>query len=156
MNNHIKILSKPEKTKIEKEMQKQFGIKYIPGLLFKTGTERIFLYQGSLKVKEIFDLANIIPLERIGVYFAKFQGPDIRLSIEGTHALKDQIKKNIFEIDEKQIDSWMHGSELNIATGKKGFLAIRYKNDFLGTGKASAEKITNFIPKSRRLKNKQS
>jgi len=31
---------------------------------------------------------------------------------------------------------------------------MKYENDMLGTGKASEEKITNFIPKSRRLKDK--
>ena len=35
---------------------------------------------------------------------------------------------------------------------KHGFLAMKQKDDFLGTGKASAEKIGNFIPKNRRLK----
>jgi NOL1/NOP2/fmu family ribosome biogenesis protein len=34
----------------------------------------------------------------------------------------------------------------------KGIVAIRYKEDFLGCGKASESKISNFIPKSRRLK----
>ncbi len=36
----------------------------------------------------------------------------------------------------------------------KGFVVIKnsLKGDFLGTGKASAQKITNFIPKGRRLK----
>jgi len=48
----------------------------------------------------------------------------------------------------------MQGSELQITTGKKGYIIIKYKNDFLGTGKASENKITNFIPKNRRLKYK--
>jgi len=48
----------------------------------------------------------------------------------------------------------MSGNELNIKIGGKDFLVMKYKNNFLGTGKASENKITNFIPKSRRLKNK--
>jgi len=32
---------------------------------------------------------------------------------------------------------------------------MKYKNDFLGTGKASENKIGNFIPKNRRLKHKE-
>jgi len=46
----------------------------------------------------------------------------------------------------------MKGNELEIKTGKKGFLIMKYKNNFLGCGKASELKIGNFIPKSRRLK----
>ena len=48
----------------------------------------------------------------------------------------------------------MKGSELNLKSGMKGFVIIKYKNEFLGTGKASEEKISNFIPKNRRLKEK--
>ncbi len=42
--------------------------------------------------------------------------------------------------------------KLGALTKPKGFVVIKFKNDFLGCGKASAEKITNFIPKNRRLK----
>ncbi len=35
-----------------------------------------------------------------------------------------------------------------------GFVVIKYKSDFLGTGKASENKISNFIPKNRRLREK--
>jgi NOL1/NOP2/fmu family ribosome biogenesis protein len=73
--------------------------------------------------------------------------------MEGTQLLKEQITRNIFEIEnEKDLEIWMHGSELNIKTGMSGFIVIKYKNDFLGCGKASENKIGNFIPKSRRLK----
>jgi len=44
------------------------------------------------------------------------------------------------------------GRELNIKTGKRDFLIIKHGDDFLGTGKVSEEKIGNFIPKNRRLK----
>jgi NOL1/NOP2/fmu family ribosome biogenesis protein len=90
----------------------------------------------------------------VGDYFAKEQGYELRLSIEGTHLLKEQITKNIFELNQEQKEQWMHGHDLQIKTGKKGFFIIKYENDFLGTGKLSEEKISNFIPKNRRLKEK--
>jgi NOL1/NOP2/fmu family ribosome biogenesis protein len=74
------------------------------------------------------------------------------LSIEGSQLLKNQITKNIFELDEKQAEQWMLGNEINIKTDKRGFFIMKFKEDFLGTGKISAEKISNFVPKSRRLK----
>ncbi len=150
----LHILKPKEKKQIERQLNEQFGIKKVPGIIIKTGTERLFLFQGNLDKKEILDLEKTIPIERIGVYFAKFQANKIRLSIEGVHILKDQITKNIFELDEKQTQQWMSGNELNIKIGGKDFLVMKYKNNFLGTGKASENKITNFIPKSRRLKNK--
>lgn len=45
------------------------------------------------------------------------------------------------------------GSRVTL-TKPHGFVVIKFKDDFLGCGKSSAEKITNFIPKSRRLKEK--
>ena len=154
--NPLKILNKNEKKEIEKELEEQFGIRNIPGLILRRGEERLFLFSGSFDKKEIKNLEKIVPVERIGVYFAKLMDGKVKLSIEGTHALKNQIKKNIFELEENQVENWMKGQELLVKTGKRGFLVMKYKNDFLGTGKASEEKIGNFIPKSRRLKNRSS
>ena len=149
---NLKILSIKEKKKIEESLKLQFGINEISGLLIKRGEERIFLFQGNLSPKQISELDRKIPLERVGIYFAKLIRDEPKLSIEGAQILKDQIKKNIFELDKEQSEQWMSGQELNIKTGKKGFIILKYKDDLLGCGNASEEKITNFIPKSRRLK----
>ncbi len=148
----LKILKINEKKKIEKSLQEQFEITEIKGLLVKRGEERLFLFQGNLSPKEITELEKTIPLERIGIYFAKIIRDEPKLSIEGVQVLKNQIKNNIFELNKEQTEQWMTGQELNIKTGKKGFIIMRYNDDLLGCGNASEEKITNFIPKSRRLK----
>ncbi len=150
----LKILNKNQKTEIKNKLNKQFGINEIQGIIVKRGAERLFFFQGSFDKKQIKKLESTVPIERVGVYFGKIQVDEMRLSIEGVHLLKNQIKKNIFELDKKQTEQWMKGQELNIKTGKKRFLIMKYKDDFLGCGKASAEKISNFIPKSRRLKEK--
>lgn len=150
----IKIFNKNEKQELTAKLRKQFGIKEIPGIIIMRGKERIFLFSGDFKGRDIRKLEKLTFIERLGVYFAKMDERDktIRLSIEGTQILKDQIKENIFELSDDLVEKWMKGQELNIKTGKKGFLIMKYKNDFLGTGKASEEKITNFIPKNRRLR----
>lgn len=153
---NLKILKKSEKREIENQLKGRFGIQEIPGTLIMKGKERLFLFSGNFDKKEIRKLENILWIERIGVYFAKFVDGTVKLSIEGVHFLKSQIKKNIFELEETQVEDWMKGQDLQIKTGKKGFLAMKYKDDFFGTGKASEEKIGNFIPKSRRLKNRSS
>jgi len=149
----FKILSRNEKEELVDKLRAQFGIKKLGGLIMGRGTERLFLYQGDLSPKEIMELEHArVNIERCGVYFAKLERDEIRLSIEGVHVLKDQIKKNIFELDEEQARRWMEGSELNIQSGMRGFVVMKHKDYFLGCGKASAEKIGNFIPKNRRLK----
>ncbi len=152
--NFLKILSKNEKREIEAKLKEQFGIEKVPGLILRRGREKLFLFSGSFNEKQIKSLEKEIIIERIGFYFAKIVEDKIRLSIEGVWVLKDQIKKNIFLLDSKQAEEWMKGHELQIKTGKRGFLIMKHKDEFLGTGKASEEKIGNFIPKSRRLKEK--
>ena len=154
--NKLKILNKNEKEEIIERLNKQFGIEKVEGIILKRGTERLFLYNGNLSAKQIEKLEKAVTIERVGVYFAKLIPGEnkIRLSIEGTQLLKNQIKKNIFELKDEQVEQWMKGQELNIRVEQQGFLVIKYKENFLGCGKASAEKISNFIPKSRRLKEK--
>ena len=156
--NRLKILSIKEKKNIEEKLKAKYGVSRIPGILLMKGQEKVFLYSGSLSPREIKKLEGNIIIERIGVYFAKIviDGGEekIRLSIEGSHILKDQISKNIFELTKEQSEDWMMGRQLDIVSGKFGFLIMKYGNDFFGTGKASKEKIGNFIPKSRRLKNR--
>jgi len=150
----IKILNQKEKQKIINKLNLQFGIKEISGLLLQKDLERIFLFQGEFDKKQIKNLEYIIPIEKIGIYFAKEIRNEIILSFEGTQILKSQITKNIFELNKEQMQDWMQGKELNVKTGKKGFLIMKYKNDFLGCGKASELKIGNLISKTRRLKSK--
>ncbi len=150
----LKILNKREQKEIEEKLNKQFGIKNVPGIIAIRGKERLFLFSGSLNKRNIKELEKIVIIERLGIYFAKFVEDSVKLSIEGTQILKDQIKENVFELSKNQVEEWMKGQDLQIKTGKRGFLAIKYKEDFLGCGKASVEKIGNFIPKNRRLKNR--
>lgn len=153
--NRLKILNKNEKREIENKLRKQFGIDEVKGIIVRRGEERLFLFSGSFNERQIKKLEDLVTIERIGVYFASMFGGEIRLSIEGSQILKEQVKQNIFELNKEQAEEWMMGRELLIKTGKREFLIMKYKDDFLGTGKASEEKIGNFIPKSRRLKNKE-
>lgn len=152
---NLKILNKNETEEIFQKLETQFGIKKIPGILLMKGKERIFLFQGEANEKEIKKFDLIANIERAGIYIGKIFEPtdEIRLSIEGTQIFKDQITKKIFEIkSQKDYETWMNGQELQIKTGLRGIIVIKYNDEFLGCGKASEEKIGNFIPKNRRLK----
>jgi len=153
----LKFFNKQEKEKFIKKLNEQFGIEDLPFDIAKLGKERIIVFSGNISEKEILELDRVARIEGVGVYFAKIdeKTQDLRLSIEGVQLIQSQITKNIFELEEKQAEQWMMGQEINITTGKKGFFIMKYKDDFLGTGKISAEKISNFIPKSRRLKYKE-
>lgn len=150
----IKIFSQSEKQRILNKLNEQFGINELSGTITMLGSERIFLFQGDFTEKQIQKLSNTIPIERTGFYFAKEQNDAIRLSLDAAHLLKEQITKNIFELNQEQAEQWLHGNELNIETNLRGFIILKYKEDLIGTGRASENKITNFIPKNRRLRSK--
>ena len=150
--NFLKIFNANRKQEVVEKLKSQFGVKEVEGVFVMRGSERLFLFQGDFGKAQIQGLERTVPIERVGVYFGKVINDEIRLSIEGVHVLKNQITKNIFELDKEQAEQWMKGQELDIQTGKRGFLIMKYGEDFLGCGKASELKIGNFIPKSRRLK----
>jgi len=110
--SYLKILTEKEKHEIVQKLNKRFGIKEIPGVITMHGKERLFLFQGDLNEKEIKELEQNVPIERAGIYFAKLIGNEVKLSIDGVQVLKDQITKNILEINEKQAQQWMMGREL--------------------------------------------
>ncbi|MBR9702083.1 hypothetical protein GOV13_04120 [Candidatus Pacearchaeota archaeon] len=150
----LKIFNRKETKRIVDKLNRQFGVEEIQGIFIQMGKERLFLFQGSFSRKEIIELSQISQMERVGVYFGKEIKDEVRLSMEGAQLLKDQITKNIFELNSEQAEQWMKGQELLIETGKKDFLVMKYNDNFLGCGKASEKKIGNYIPKNRRLKEK--
>ena len=150
----IKVFNKKEKQQILKMLNGQFGVEEISGLVLQRGEGRLFLFQGDFEPRQFVEFETKLWLERAGVYFGKIEKDGIRLSIEGTQVLKEQISKNLFELNAEQAEKWMTGEELLIKAGQKGFIIMKCGEDFLGTGKASEEKIGNYIPKNRRLKSK--
>lgn len=151
----LKFFNEREKESLLRLLNQQFGITEIPWTIAKLGKERIIVFSGKLSGREVLNIDRIAHIEGVGLYFAKEQIDGIRLSIEGSQLLKDQITKNIFELDEKQAEQWMLGQELNIKINKRGFFVMKFKDDFLGTGKISENKISNFVPKQRRLKSRE-
>ncbi len=151
----IKFFNQNERERILRQLEQQFGIKELPFELARLGKERIILFSGNISGREILNLDEVAHIEGVGLYFGKEEMSGIRLSIEGSQLLGKQITKNIFNLGEKEAEQWMLGQDLQIETGKKGFFIMKFKEDFLGTGKISEQKISNFVPKNRRLKSKE-
>jgi len=148
----IKVLNSKEKHRIIEKLKERFGIKSIPYIIVQSGKERLRIASINLSTDEIKKLSQIANIELIGLYFATLVNDEIRLSIDATHLLKSQINKNILEISEKEKEEWLKGRDLQKGNVERGFVVIRYKEDLLGTGKLSEEKIGNFLPKERRVK----
>ena len=158
----IQILDKTKKKKLISGLE-EFGINKIQELLIRTGKERIRAYSGNLSKEEIMDLWRILPIEGIGLYIAKEiidkdGKKEIRLSIDGLHLLKDQIKNNIITLNEKQEKEWFKSNKIDFERQSKlkGFVAVKSSDekDFIGFGKISQDQknLFGFLPKERRRK----
>ncbi len=139
-----------EKKRIIEQLNEQFGIEKIPYLLIKSGEEKVRAFSGHLSKEEIMQLANITNIESIGLYIIKKE-ENLRLTLDAVHLFKNQIMKNILEINESQLHDWLRGRDLEIQA-EKGNVIIKYNEDIIGFGKSTGQKILNYIPKERRLK----
>lgn len=148
----MKPLTSSDKKKILVQLNEQFGIKELPYLLIQFGKEKFRLYSGNLSKEELSILDKNLRIENIGLYFAKQEDIGIRLTLDGTQILKKQIIKNILKINNEETDEWMKGNELYIKSDN-AWKILENNNEFLGCGKSTGEKITNFIPKERRIRN---
>jgi NOL1/NOP2/fmu family ribosome biogenesis protein len=147
----MKPLTSTDKKRILEQLNEQYGISELPYLIIQFGKEKLRLYTGNLSKEELYHLDNEARIETIGLYFAKFENEGIRLTIDGTQILKHQITKNILELDDKKADEWLRGNDLDIKE-ERGWKVLKHKNELLGCGKSTGERITNFMPKERRIK----
>jgi len=147
----MKIIHKSEKRKILNQLQERFGISKLPYLLLRFGKEKIRIYSGNLSSQELSLLDNNLRIENIGLYFAKQQIDGIRLTLDGIQIFKSQISKNILELTDKQAEDWFKGQDLDIKIDNN-FKILKHNNEFIGCGKSTGERITNFMPKERRVK----
>lgn len=154
----IDFIKKAEKREIIEQLSQQFGISEIPFLLLRSGKERIRAYSGSLSKDEILEFNKTVNIEAIGLYFAR-QSPErenteIRLSTDAIHLLREQINKGIIELNREQTEDWFRGKDIFIENKSlKGFVILKNKDNFVGCGKIAQDRILNFLPKERRIKN---
>ncbi len=146
-----RFIKSSEKKRILSQLNEQFGIEKLPYLLIESGKEKIRAFSGSLSKEEILQISRLTNIEQIGIYLLKKEDTP-RLSMDATHLLKSQIIKNIIEITEPQLNDWLHGRDLSIPS-QKGDVMIKYKEDLIGFGRSNGQKLFNYMPKDRRLKN---
>ena len=144
----LKPLSNKEKKLLLKQLQDQFNFSGdLNYNFFINPDKKIFLFNRSLEV----DFSKI-RVNSLGMYFASIK-EELRLSIEGSQIIGPFSKKNILDVNDSQLSDWIHGRDIETGKEFQGFVLIKNKSDFYGTGKYKQGKILNFIPKERRLKN---
>ena len=147
---NIQFIKSPEKRKIVKELEEQYGITELPYLFLQAGKDKIRGFSGHLSKDEIFSLAKLANIELIGLYLLKKE-QDWRINFDALPLIKKQINKNIFPIDDQQFQKWIRGNDIE-AQAQKGTLIIQYNKDFVGSGKSNGQVIFNYVPKERRIR----
>jgi len=146
---NLKILNKKEITRILDKIKEQYNIENLDlnyGFL-QNREGKLFIISKDIKKINLEKLR----INNLGLYIAKLDR-DLRLTIEGSQLLGKLAKKNVYEINDEQANSWMSGKEINCEKEFKGFVIIKNKDDYLGSGRYSNGKIINFIPKERWIK----
>ena len=118
-----------------------------PYYFLKSEKDKIYLVDNSVGKINL----DSLQVNSIGLYIAEVSNDEIRLSIEGSWLLGPAATKNVVEISEKEAVFWLKGHDVEKIVDANGFVILKHKNDFLGTGRATAKGILNFVPKSRRL-----
>ncbi len=145
----LKILNSREIKEILEIIEKQWGarLKLDYGFL-KNNKGRVFVVSKDIAKIDTSKLR----LNSAGLYFCEIDNKGIRLSIEGSQMIGQKAEKNIVELDEEETRKWFKGEDIEKECENcSGFVILRNKNDFLGTGKYSNGRILNYVGKSRRL-----
>lgn len=129
---------------IKNQWNASFSKKYA---FLKNTRNKIFLVNRDISRIEI----DRLRINNVGLYFGELKKGELRLSIEGSQLIGPLAKKNVIEIDDGEAKLYFRGFDLEKETKEKGFLIIKHKDDFLGTGKANGKMIYNYTPKERRI-----
>ncbi|MBI4919527.1 hypothetical protein HY837_06350 [archaeon] len=143
-------LKNKEAKEIVKSIEKQWGAKldWTDKYFFIINNkEKLFIVNKEISSIEFEKLR----IDKLGLYVAEIKDHHIRLSIEGSQMIGPLAKKNLVELDEDQMNSWMQGKDLDIKGDYSGFVILKHEKDYLGTGRYSEGKIFNHVPKSRRI-----
>jgi NOL1/NOP2/fmu family ribosome biogenesis protein len=147
----MKPLQSSQKKRIIQQLNDQFGVTNLPYLFLQFGKEKIRVYSGNLAKEDLSNLDKNARIENMGLYFARIQPDGIRLTLDGVQLVRDQITKNIMEINDEQADMWFKGNDLDIQA-ESAFKILKNNNEFIGCGKSTGDRITNFVPKERRIR----
>jgi len=147
----MKLLSPRERKFIENRLRSIYGVEAgFDGLvLIKCGRRRI-----RAATKETLELASRLRgVQQIGLYVMKIANGAIALSVEGSQLLDGEIKNNIIELDEEQVERWMKAIPIKIERTYRGrYVVGKFGRLYLGSARVSRNGLLYpQIPKWRRI-----
>jgi len=102
--------------------------------------------------REMHTLSFSINSNAVGLYIANIRDKEIRLTIEGSQLIGPKADKNVVEISEEEAKKWIRGNDLEKEGEYSGYVIVKnVLGDYMGCGHYKEGKITNFVPKTRRI-----
>ena len=147
----VEFFDSKRRKKLLAELNETFGITELPKILFETGREKIRGFTGDLTIDELYTLDRLTNIEFMGIYLFRKDMQFMRLWFDGTILLKEQINKNVIEINIEQLEKWMVGHNLDIAV-EKGIYVVKNGDDVFGCAVSDGKHLINFVPKERRIR----
>lgn len=148
----MKFLKSKQAREIIKLVEKQWGAKldWLAKYYFlKNNKGKIFIVNKEINKIKLENLR----VDKLGLYVAEVK-KEIRLSIEGSQLIGPLAKKNTVELSEKEMICWMKGENIKLnksQTSLAGYVILKCRQDYLGTGKYKEKVILNHVPKARRI-----
>ncbi|HII72650.1 TPA: hypothetical protein HA265_07885 [Candidatus Woesearchaeota archaeon] len=154
MPEHLKetlhILNAREKKPILKAISDQWGVDFRPEVMLMSNKNKVYITTPELNQVEW----HKYKVDGVGLYIARMEN-EVRLSIEGAQLIGPLAKKNVVTVTDEETRTWFRGEDIAVEDdrlkGLSGYVILRNKDDFLGSGKVSGGKILNFVPKGRRI-----
>ena len=88
---------------------------------------------------------------RRGIYFGRIQSDGIRLTIEGSFLVGPKATKNFTELDDERARRYLAGESVEVEV-PDGWVLLKWRSYYLGSGKAKKGRLLNYVPKERRLR----
>jgi len=139
------------KRRIIKELEDIYGIDKLSYLFLESGKKKLRAFSGHLSKEEILQLSGLTNIELIGLYMISTKDNTPRINFDALSLIREKITKSTIEINKQQLEAWLRGHDLEIKV-RKGVVVLKFKEDLVGVGKSTGERIFNYLPKERKLK----
>jgi len=153
----LEVLEAEQVKSIENIVEKNYGAVFDlkQFLVMKTPEEKIWIASKAVADVDFSSLSA----NSVGMYFGKLKRNNkINLSTEGCQMVGKEAKKNVAVVDKDSAERFLRGNDvIPIEAAKcenQNFVILKCGEDFLGSSLFVDGKISNILPKSRRLLDK--
>ena len=142
----LRIMNTREKKQVVKLIKEQFGCDYDFEEVFISSKNKLFITTKDIAKVNLDELR----INNLGLYFGELYDC-LRLSMEGAQIIGRLAKKNVLELNDSNAARWLAGENIELNTEMHGYVIVKNKDDILGCGKVSKNKLYNYVPKERRV-----